>query len=101
MRRSVGLAVPADGNRGWQRIRDGRERASRAWLGNTVRKVHFILRASFGLAIKRGWLADNPAERATIPRFARWRIAPGDDWQEGIIQDLAPRVACDVAARRL
>ncbi|MGH8905930.1 MAG: tyrosine-type recombinase/integrase [Egibacteraceae bacterium] len=44
--------------------------------GNTVRKVHFILRASFGLAVKWGWLTDNSAERATIPRFVRQEVHP-------------------------
>ncbi|MGH8932904.1 MAG: tyrosine-type recombinase/integrase [Egibacteraceae bacterium] len=44
--------------------------------GNTVRKVHFILRASFGLAVKWGWIPDNPAERATVPRFVRQEVHP-------------------------
>jgi integrase len=44
--------------------------------GNTVRKVHFILRASLGLAVKWGWIPSNPAEHATIPKFVREEVRP-------------------------
>ncbi|MGH8055594.1 MAG: hypothetical protein ACREP4_16915, partial [Stenotrophomonas sp.] len=37
----------------------------RPLAGATVRKVHFILRAALGLAVKWGWIPDNPAELAT------------------------------------
>jgi integrase len=56
------------------RKRGGKD--GRGLAGNTVRKVHFILRASFGLAVKWGWIPDNPAERATIPRFVRQEVHP-------------------------
>ena len=36
---------------------------------NSVRKVHFILRAALGLAVRWGWLPSNPAELASPPQF--------------------------------
>ncbi len=51
-------------------------KAGQGLAGNTVRKVHFILRASLGLAVKWGWIPDNPAERATVPRFVRQEVHP-------------------------
>ena len=44
--------------------------------GSTVRKVHFILRAALGLAVKWGWIPNNPAELATVPKFVRQDVDP-------------------------
>lgn len=48
----------------------------RPLAGSTVRKIHFILRAALGMAVKWGWISDNPAERATVPRFVRQEVGP-------------------------
>jgi integrase len=36
---------------------------------NSVRKIHFMLRAAFGLAVRWGWLSYNPAELASPPEL--------------------------------
>ncbi|MGH8905732.1 MAG: hypothetical protein ACRD0K_04280 [Egibacteraceae bacterium] len=43
----------------------------RPLAASTVRQIHFILRASLGLAVRWGWIPDNPAEHATAPRYVR------------------------------
>jgi len=35
---------------------------------NSVRKIHFILRAALGMAVRWGWLSHNPAEFASPPQ---------------------------------
>ncbi len=47
---------------------------SRPLAGATVRKIHFILRAALGQAVKWEWIPSNPAERATIPKHVRQEI---------------------------
>ncbi|MGH8933467.1 MAG: tyrosine-type recombinase/integrase [Egibacteraceae bacterium] len=42
--------------------------------GSTVRKIHFILRAALGQAVKWEWIPSNPAERATIPKHIRQEL---------------------------
>lgn len=42
----------------------------------TVSKVHGTLRAALRQAVKWEWIADNPAERATLPRGDHHRIHP-------------------------
>jgi hypothetical protein len=48
----------------------------RPLAGATVHKVHFILRAALGLAVKWGWIPHNPTELATVPRFVRQDVDP-------------------------
>ncbi len=42
----------------------------------TVRQIHFIIRAALNLAVKWEWITDNPAERATVPRYVRQDVPP-------------------------
>jgi integrase len=42
----------------------------------TVRQIHFIIRAALNLAVKWEWIASNPAEKATVPRYVRQEVAP-------------------------
>lgn len=42
----------------------------------TISKVHGTLRAALRQAVKWEWLADNPADRATLPKGDRHRITP-------------------------
>jgi integrase len=51
-------------------------RGGRPLAASTVRQIHFILRASLGLAVKWGWIPENPAERATVPRYVRTDVVP-------------------------
>ncbi len=44
----------------------------------TVRQIHFITRAALNLAVKWEWIPNNPAEKATVPRYVRQDIAPPD-----------------------
>ncbi len=39
--------------------------------GSTVGKIHFILRAALGQAVKWGWIHTNPAEQAMVPKYIR------------------------------
>src|SRR6266508_1015042 len=43
---------------------------------NSVRKVHFILRAALSLAVRWGWLGSNPAELASPPQFHQRSLRP-------------------------
>jgi integrase len=65
----------------------------RPLAGSTVRKVHFILRAALGLALKWGWIPDNPAELATVPRFVRQDVDPPTP--EDVTRFLEAAWACD------
>ncbi len=51
-------------------------RGGGALAPGTVRKLHFILRAAFGLAVRWGWLSANPAELAKPPRFVQAEVHP-------------------------
>jgi len=51
-------------------------RGGRPLAPSTVRQIHFILRASLGLAVKGDWIPDNPAERATVPKYIHTDVAP-------------------------
>jgi hypothetical protein len=42
----------------------------------TVRQIHFIIRAALNLAVKWEWIASNPAEKATVPRYVRQDVSP-------------------------
>lgn len=42
----------------------------------TISKVHGTLRAALTQAVRWEWIADNPAERATLPKGERHRIHP-------------------------
>jgi len=42
----------------------------------TVRKIHFILQAALGYAVRWGWLPSNPAELARPPKFVQREIHP-------------------------
>lgn len=44
----------------------------------TVVKVHAFLRGAFGQAVKWGWLASNPAQRATPPKQPRTKVVVPD-----------------------
>jgi integrase len=44
--------------------------------GSTVRQIHFILRAAFGLVVRWGWLPSNPAAVARPPRLVQQDVEP-------------------------
>ena len=48
----------------------------RPLANSSVRQVHFILRASYRLAVKWGSLSENPAALATPPKFTREEVRP-------------------------
>lgn len=45
---------------------------------STVGRVHDILSAAFGQAVKWGWLRENPCEKATPPLVVRDEVEPPD-----------------------
>lgn len=63
--------------------RDLRQTGGRARNGKrrplsvgTVSKIHGVLRAALTQSVRWEWRADNPADRATLPRGERRRITP-------------------------
>lgn len=42
----------------------------------TVRKIHFILQAACGYAVRWGWLPSNPAGLASPPKFVQREVRP-------------------------
>jgi integrase len=67
-----------------QRVGKGRPLAS-----STIRQIHFILRAAFGLAVRWGWLSSNPAELASPPGFVHHDPEPPTPEQVAQLLDVA------------
>jgi integrase len=55
----------------------------------TVRKVHFILQAACGYAVRWGWLPSNPAELASPPKFVQREVRPPSPEELGRLLDAA------------
>lgn len=58
---------------------------------NTIRRVHSVLSRAFSLAIRWGWVMDNPVRRAEPPAEVRHRVVVPTDDQVFTLLDVADR----------
>lgn len=69
---------------------------------NTIRRVHSVLSRAFTMAVRWGWVMDNPVRRAEPPAEVRHRvIVPTDDqvYKLLAVADVGDRFGMGVAAR--
>lgn len=69
------------------RLRGGRN--GRPLAPGTIKRIHVILRRALNQAVRWGWIADNPAAKATPPRVPVSEIAPPAPREVARLFDLA------------
>jgi len=71
MRAGERYRLPDDRQDARDRIHEPDCAKGRPLAPNSVRKLHFMLRAAFGMAVRWGWLTHNPAELASPPELSQ------------------------------
>jgi integrase len=96
--RAVDKLRPTDLDALYRELRSSGGREGRPLAPATIRRIHGIIHRALGQGVRWGWLAKNPAARASPPRVPTPRIEPPSPAEVTKLIDLATKRDVALAA---
>jgi integrase len=96
--RAVDKLRPSDLDALYRELRSSGGREGRPLAPATIRRIHGIIHRALGQGVRWGWLAKNPAARASPPRVPTPRIEPPSPAEVTKLIDLATKRDVALAA---